>query len=99
MLTRLDTETLLGLVAGALTTIAYLPQVMKTWRCKSANDISLAMISLTATGIFLWFIYGLSIRSLPVILANLVTFFLVVTVLVLKIRYAADRTGKRRKEP
>ena len=88
MLSKLDAPTLIGLAAGALTTIAYLPQVLKTWRKKSAKDMSLAMISLTATGIFLWFLYGLSIGSLPVILANLVTFVLVVAVLVLKVTYA-----------
>lgn len=88
MLSTLDAPTLIGLAAGTLTTIAYLPQVLKTWRKKSAKDMSLAMISLTATGIFLWFLYGLSIGSLPVILANLVTFVLVVAVLVLKVTYA-----------
>jgi MtN3 and saliva related transmembrane protein len=88
MLSKLDAPTLIGLAAGTLTTIAYLPQVLKTWRKKSAKDMSLAMISLTATGIFLWFLYGLSIGSLPVILANLVTFVLVVAVLVLKVTYA-----------
>jgi MtN3 and saliva related transmembrane protein len=88
ILSKLDAPTLIGLAAGTLTTIAYLPQVLKTWRKKSAKDMSLAMISLTATGIFLWFLYGLSIGSLPVILANLVTFVLVVAVLVLKVTYA-----------
>jgi MtN3 and saliva related transmembrane protein len=88
MLSKLDAPTLIGLAAGTLTTIAYLPQVLKTWRKKSAKDMSLAMISLTATGIFLWFLYGLSIGSLPVILANLVTFVLVVAVLALKVTYA-----------
>jgi MtN3 and saliva related transmembrane protein len=98
MFTRADSSTLLGLIAGILTTAAYLPQVLKTWRQKSANDISLAMISLTATGIFLWFVYGLSIGSFPVIVANLVTFVLVVAVLVLKVRYGSKKPGRRRKK-
>jgi len=54
---------------------------------KSANDLSLAMISLSATGTFLWLFYGLYTRSLPIIVANTITLVLVSTVLVLAIRY------------
>jgi MtN3 and saliva related transmembrane protein len=87
MLTKIDPVEILGLIAGALTTAAYVPQVFKTWRLKSAGDISLLMISLTSGGIFLWFLYGLSIGSLPVTIANFITCILTLTVLIMKIRY------------
>jgi MtN3 and saliva related transmembrane protein len=87
MLLHVDPITVLGLVAGAFTTLAFVPQVIRTWQAKSAADLSIAMVGLNSTGVFLWLIYGLYVRSLPIVLANLVTFVLVATVLVLAIRY------------
>ena len=83
----MDIPTLLGLGAGTLTTVAFVPQVLKTWRSKSGNDISLGMFLLFSTGVLLWLIYGILIDALPVILANAVTLLLSLTVLVLKLRY------------
>jgi MtN3 and saliva related transmembrane protein len=83
----MDTVTLLGLVAAALTTTAFLPQLFKTWRSKSAKDVSLWMLITFSIGVFLWLIYGLYIQSLPVIIANSVTFILSSINLILKIRY------------
>lgn len=76
-----------GVLAGTLTTVAFFPQAMKTWRTKSARDISLGMFTLFASGVFLWIVYGVGIRSVPVILANTVTFVLAVTILIFKIKY------------
>jgi MtN3 and saliva related transmembrane protein len=90
MFTKIDPVEILGLIAGVLTTAAYVPQVFRTWRLKSAGDISLLMISLTSGGIFLWFLYGLYIGSLPVVMANFITLVLTLTVLILKIRYGKD---------
>ncbi len=87
MLLNIDPIMVLGLVAGAFTTVAFVPQVIRTWRVKSASDLSIAMISLNSTGIFLWLIYGLYTRSFPIIIANLVTFVLIFTVLILAIKY------------
>jgi MtN3 and saliva related transmembrane protein len=87
MFFALDSVSILGFIAGGLTTLAFLPQVIKALRTKSTHDISLAMVTLTATGILLWFIYGLCLRSLPIALPNLVSFILTFTLLVLKIRY------------
>lgn len=83
----MDIPTLLGLGAGTLTTLAFVPQVLKTWRSKSGNDISLGMFVLFSTGVLLWLIYGILIHALPVILANAVTLLLSLTVLALKLRY------------
>lgn len=77
----------LGLLAGVLTTLSFLPQVIKTWKSRSARDISLGMFSMFCTGVFLWILYGFIIGDVPVIAANVVTFLLAATILVLKLRY------------
>ncbi len=83
-LTSID---LLGLIAGTFTTIAFLPQLIKTWNSKSAEDISLGMFLLFSLGVALWGVYGFEIHSIPVIIANLVTFLLTLSILGLKIYY------------
>ena len=76
----------IGLVAGALTTISFVPQVVRTWRTKRADDVSLSMLVLFLCGVTLWEIYGLSIGAMPVIIANAVTVPLAITMVVLKLR-------------
>ncbi len=83
----MDNITFLGLVAGALTTAAFLPQLVKAWKSRSTKDISLLMYVVTCTGISLWLIYGLCIGSLPVILANAATLLIAMAILILKIRF------------
>jgi MtN3 and saliva related transmembrane protein len=83
----MDWVMVMGLVAGTLTTIAFVPQLLKTWKSRSAEDVSLGMLITFCTGVFLWLLYGLFIRSLPVILANVVTLLLAGTILVLKLKY------------
>lgn len=61
---------LIGLVAAALTTFAFLPQVIQTWRSRSAAGLNFAMLLVLATGVFLWLVYGIGAGQLPVILAN-----------------------------
>jgi len=78
---------MLGLLAGALTTISFIPQVMKTWKFKETKDISLLMYIIFFTGILLWFSYGVLIDNTPIIVANGVSLVLVFIVLSLKIRY------------
>ena len=74
----------LGLIAGTLTTIAFVPQLLRVWNTKSAKDISYVMFILFITGIVLWEVYGWGIHSIPVILFNVITFFLGLTILILK---------------
>jgi MtN3 and saliva related transmembrane protein len=83
----LDFITLIGLMAGALTTVAFLPQAIKILRSRSSGDISLLMVSLNCSGVCLWLLYGIFIRSLPVIAANSVTSVLLCLVLVLTIKH------------
>jgi MtN3 and saliva related transmembrane protein len=77
--------TIIGLLAAACTTIAFLPQVIKTVKTKETKDISLLMYVILTTGILLWVVYGLLTIDLPIILANSITFVLALIVLMLKI--------------
>jgi len=79
--------TVLGLLAGALTTISFVPQVMKTWKFKETKDISLLMYIIFFTGILLWFSYGIIIKNTPIMIANGASLVLVFIVLAFKIRY------------
>jgi MtN3 and saliva related transmembrane protein len=78
---------LLGLTAGSLTTAAFLPQVIKTWKTRSAKDLSLGMFSLFCLGVVLWLIYGIMMQDIPVIAANLLTLMLASTLLFFKLRF------------
>jgi len=78
---------LLGMLAGTLTTVAFVPQVVKIWQSKSASDISFGMFLIFNLGLVLWLLYGIAIHSVPVIIANAVTLVLTGMILVLKIRY------------
>ena len=79
--------TLLGFIAGTLTTIAFFPQVIKTWKTRETRDISLIMFLILCTGILLWLAYGLLKKDLPLILANGITFTLAFIILIFKLKY------------
>lgn len=83
----MDAANLLGLLAGTLTTASFLPQVIKTWRSRSAGDISLVMFALFSLGVLLWIVYGFTVGAVPVIVANVITLLLSLTILIFKIRY------------
>lgn len=82
--------TALGLIAGVLTTLAYLPQVIKTWKTRSATDLSWSMLIILCSGIILWLVYGFYVHDLPILLANIVTFILASIILILKLRYGKE---------
>lgn len=79
--------TLLGLTAGTLTTLSFIPQVIKIWKSKSAHDISFGMFIMFSLGILLWVIYGVLIESPPLVIANAVTLVLAIAILLLKRHY------------
>ncbi|MBD2666051.1 hypothetical protein B6N60_04982 [Richelia sinica FACHB-800] len=83
----MDLLTLLGLMAGTLTTMAFLPQMFQTWRTKSAKDVSYTMLITFMSGLFLWLIYGIILGALPIILANGITLFFNLIILWLKVKY------------
>jgi MtN3 and saliva related transmembrane protein len=66
-----------GFTAGTLTALAFLPQLVKVWRTRSAEDLSTAMLVSQGSGVTLWILYGTAIRSAPIILSNAVTLTLV----------------------
>ncbi|BAY18215.1 hypothetical protein NIES21_40590 [Anabaenopsis circularis NIES-21] len=86
----MDFLTILGLFAGALTTIAFLPQMFKTWKSKSAKDVSFVMLITFMSGLLLWLVYGIALQALPIILANAISFIFNLIILCLKIRYKAN---------
>lgn len=75
----------LGLIAGAFTTFASLPQIFYVLKTRSMKDISLATLSMFAFGVFLWLCYGIAIHATPVIVWNLLSLSLYVTQIVLKL--------------
>ena len=84
-----------GYIAGFLTTVSLVPQVIKTWKTKSANDFSLAMLLIWCAGISFWVTYGILINAKPIIFWNLGTLLLAGAILVMKIKF----TGKRSQGP
>ena len=83
----MEFSTILGLVAGALTTSAMLPQVLKAARTGKTQDLSLPMFVMLDVGIFLWLAYGIIIGETPVIVANCAGLVLATTLIVLKVRF------------
>lgn len=78
---------ILGFVAGFLTTLAFLPQVIKVIKTKKTEDISLVMYIIFTVGVALWLVYGIMLLSLPIIIANSLTLVLASIILVMKIIY------------
>ena len=83
----MNAVTMLGFVAGGLTTLAFVPQVIKIWRSKSASDISWGMFLIFSAGVAFWLAYGIALDELPLIIANAVTLALALLILFLKWLY------------
>lgn len=82
---------LIGLAAGSLTTVSFVPQVIKVWRSRSAGDLSLTMFVCFCLGVALWIGYGALIGSLAVVAANTVTLVLAAAILVGRLRFGGGR--------
>ena len=80
-----------GYFAGFLTTASLIPQVIKTWKTKSATDFSLAMLLTWWSGIVCWIIYGVLVDAKPIILWNLGTLFLAGSILIMKLKFKGGR--------
>jgi len=83
----INTITIIGLVAAAFTTICLFPQLVKVWKTKSTKDISAGMFTLYSSGLLLWFIYGVYINDLPIMLANSLSFIQALVILLFKLKY------------
>lgn len=82
----MDFTTILGLIAACLTTGAYVPQAIKTWKTRRTGDLSLGMFSMIFIGTICWLLYGIVKQDLPIILANTVTLGLSFIILFFKIK-------------
>ena len=78
---------ILGIMAGTLTTISFIPQVIKIYKTKDAKDLSIATFCIFSCGVFLWLIYGALTHEWPIILANGVTMILILMIITMKIKY------------
>ena len=78
---------MMGYTAGALTTLAFVPQVLQIYRTKSVKDVSLAMFLLFTLGVALWLGYGIMTHSFPVVAANATTLVLSFVILYFKWKY------------
>jgi MtN3 and saliva related transmembrane protein len=78
---------LIGMIAGTLSTFAFVPQVWRIWRTRSARDLSLPMYLIFTTGVALWFVYGLLLGAMPIIVCNGLTLLLAGTVLAMKLKF------------
>jgi MtN3 and saliva related transmembrane protein len=86
----------LGYFAGFLTTVSLVPQVIKIWTTKSADDFSLMMLLIWYTGISSWLVYGVLLNAVPIILWNVSTLLLAIAILVMKLKFK-DRHAEKLK--
>ena len=89
----MDYEEIIGLVAGALTTFSFAPQVWRLFRLRSAHEISLPFNLFLMLGVACWTVYGIVLSLMPVILWNAVTFALVSSMFFAKLRYGLRSKG------
>ena len=75
---------LIGLLGGGLTTASWVPQLFRTWRTRSARDFSWGYLTLFASGVFCWGLYGMLRSDLVIVVTNLFTFALVASVAAIK---------------
>jgi MtN3 and saliva related transmembrane protein len=78
---------ILGLVAGTITSITFLPQVVKIWQTKSAKDLSLLMLLLLMLGVILWLAYGLLVNDAAIIYTNSMVLGMSLVMLFFKLKY------------
>jgi MtN3 and saliva related transmembrane protein len=78
---------LIGMIAGTLSTVAFVPQAWRVWRTRSARDLSLPMYLIFTAGVALWFVYGLLLGAVPIIACNGLTLLLAGTVLAMKFKF------------
>lgn len=83
----LDLDNFVGYAAAVLTTVAFVPQALKSWQTRDLSGVSLPMYSLFTAGVAMWFVYGVMLGSWPIIIANAITIILASVVLTLKLMH------------
>ncbi len=87
----MDIINIIGLIAGCFTTIAFFPQVIKTWKTRSADDLSLGMFSIFSTGVALWVAYGIMVAAWPIIISNSIILLACLLLLYFKFSFGNGR--------
>ena len=93
----MSVATLLGYFAGFLTTVSLVPQVVRTWKTKSADDFSLWMLLIWCTGIMCWVVYGVLTNANPIIVWNVCTFIFAGAILAMRLKFKNKTGGAARK--
>lgn len=83
----MDIDTLIGTIAGCLSTAAFVPQAWQIWKTRSARDVSWAMYAVLIAGVALWIVYGLRRGALPLVLTNGVILVVALVILAMKRRF------------
>lgn len=83
----MDYIKILGLVAGTITSITFIPQVLQIWKTKSAKDINILMLSLLITGVSLWLAYGIFVKDVAIIYTNGMVLAMSLLMLYFKFRF------------
>jgi MtN3 and saliva related transmembrane protein len=81
---------ILGYTAGAITSLTFLPQVIKTWVSRSAKDVSLVMFLIAAVNEVMWIVYGVLLDNWVIILTNAVVLSMSLIMIILKLRYSGE---------
>lgn len=84
----MTTIQLLGMAAGSISAITFLPQVIKTWKTKSADDISLLMFTFATVSVVMWLVYGIILQDVPIIYTNSLVLICSLIMLYFKFRYS-----------
>ena len=85
--TQLDFIKLLGLAAGTISSVTFLPQVIRMWKTRSAKDLSLNTLSLLILGVSMWLAYGLLVADVAIIYTNSMVLAMSLTMLYFKFRF------------
>ena len=85
------TQDLIGYLGGIFSSVSFLPQVLRIWKTKSANDLSMATLLLLATNVSLWLTYGISIGSTPLWLTNAIVLVMVLTMIGFKVKFKTNK--------
>lgn len=88
----MDLIELLGMCAGACTTLSFIPQLKKVLVTKSVKDISFQMYAMYCSGLTLWTIYGILMHSISLILANFLTLLLALSIVIMKVRLDTSKS-------
>ena len=87
-----------GGFAGVLCTVSFIPQVVKIYRSRNARDISLPAFCAFSAGVFVWFIYGIMIKDIPVMATNILIFILSLAIVFMKMKYKDIREIPEKEE-